>query len=667
MLEPRHIQNHSDGGNTQPHWGYPDRIVPCKNDAGSCAYLDMVYLAHDLGMLYMGILWATLFGVLLLWALLRRAGRPAVQGPLLQRNQQTTGATTAAVWQKLRRTSAALTRRYLLPDANHLLFGRTTRFQVAVLALLAGYLFIWSFLGITYTTWVTPVKNMPGVFNQRTALGPWADRVGVIAYALTPLSILLSSRESLLSILTGVPYQSFNFLHRWLGYIIVIQGLLHTIGWLVIELNLYQPQPKVGIEWIVQPYIIWGFVAMFLLLVLFLLSTPWGIRATGYEFFRKAHYVLAMVYIGACWAHWNKLECFLVPALILWGVDRGARFVRTGMLHHHPAASGTWAGFKPASSTVTRFPDAEHGDVLRLDLENEQDPWKLGQHYYLCFTESSIWQSHPFTPLNAPFVSKGVVKHSYIMRAKSGETRKLALLAEKKAAGLAPGQAITTPVILTGGYGEDLLEKIDGTANIVCVAGGTGIAYVLPVLLYLARTRRSSERKIELVWAMRHSNNVDWVRAEMAALRSAQKDLNMVISLFATRDVPGSGDGDEDPEKCKANKTSNVKEVGSSSSSSSEDDICPCDPKAGPCDTGASVDKIGGGATPSSRHPDLSKIVNDFVADTVSGPTVVFASGPGGMISDLRRIVADLNVPSKAWRREEKYNVELVCDDRLEW
>ncbi|KAJ6442306.1 hypothetical protein O9K51_05862 [Purpureocillium lavendulum] len=652
-LSRRHIQDHNAGDETQPHWGYPDRIVPCKNDPGSCTYLDVVYAAHDVGMLYMGVLWATLGGILLVWFLARRISQPAVH-PAPAPPKQTPSAPG-----KVRRTVAAYTRRYLLPDANHFVFGRTTRLQVLILALLSGYLLLWSFVGIAYGTWVTPVKKMPGVYNTRTSLGPWSDRVGVIAYALTPLSVLLSSRESLLSVLTGVPYQSFNFLHRWVGYIILAQSALHTIGWCVIQIRLYQPQPSVGLEWIVQTYIVWGVVAMILILLLFILSTPWAIRKTGYEFFRKAHYVLAMVYIGACWAHWNKLECFLVPAFIIWGIDRGARLFRTALLHYHPAAV-TGAGFRPLHAEVTRFPDTEHGDVVRLDFDNEQDCWAVGQHYYLCFTEGSIWQSHPFTPLNAPTLQKGLVRHSYILRAKSGETKKVADLVARKSQLAGDAAVATTPVILTGPYGENLLEKVDMNTNIVCVAGGTGITYVLPVLLQLARERPVPDRKIELIWAMRHSSNVDWVRGEMDTLRRAQKALNLTIRLFATRDVGSGGGGDnETDEKCGGggSKNTDVTEVDSSAS----EDACPCeDPKV-------SVDKIGDGASDDSRHPALTQLLGDFVADTVAGRTVVFASGPGGMITDLRTIVAGLNDPTKVWRRQERFDVNLVCDDRLEW
>jgi len=62
-------------------------------------------------------------------------------------------------------------------------------------------------------------------------------------YAIAPLTVALSTRESILSLLTGIPYQNFNFLHRWLGRIIYIQSVLHTLGWTLIEGWFYQLQP----------------------------------------------------------------------------------------------------------------------------------------------------------------------------------------------------------------------------------------------------------------------------------------------------------------------------------------------------------------------------------------------------------------------------------------
>ncbi|RSL64375.1 hypothetical protein CEP53_004092 [Fusarium sp. AF-6] len=646
QLGARHIQNMSEAKTLEPHWGYADRAVPCTNDQGSCEYLDLVYYAHDLGMLYMGIFWGTILAILFVWGIVRHVGRPSAPPAFSNLNPK-------AGFAKVRRSIAAMTRKYLLPDAARVIFGRTTRLQVVIMLTLMGYLTIWSFVGMTYRKWVTPVKDMPGTYNTRTTLGPWSDRVGTLAYALTPLSILLSSRESILSLITGVPYQSFNFLHRWSGYIIFVQSALHTIAWCIVEIRLYQPQPTVALEWVVQTYIVWGIVAMILLTLLVLGSTPWGIRLTGYEFFRKSHYVLAMVYIGACWAHWKALKCFLLPALLLWFVDRGFRFLRSAYLHYHHLPNGNM-GFQASQAVITRFPDPEHGDILRLDLENNQDPWQVGQHYYLCFTESSIWQSHPFTPLNAPIVEKGVVKHSYIMRAKKGETKKMAELAAKK---LENSEKATTSVILTGAYGEETMDEVAPDTNIMCVAGGTGIAYVLPVLLELARSPISRDRKIELIWAIRHATDAEWVHEEMELLRQARKALNLKIRVYATRDA-GSGPLPREKDDDKA-ATDGAMQVGSSSSSDVDEDCA--------CGTEVPVAKIGHGTADEDRHPNLPKLVKDFVSTTVRGPTTVFASGPGGMISDLRTIVAGCNSGSKVWKGEERFDVKLVCDDRLEW
>ncbi|KAI1114300.1 ferric reductase like transmembrane component-domain-containing protein [Nemania sp. NC0429] len=644
---PRHIQNESEAGYLEPHWGYFSRVRPCTNDQGSCDYLDQVYNSHDLGILYSGILWSTVLGIVFIWTIGRRSYAPSRGHDLLSGDTRAAGASSVT---RLWRTFSASARRLLLPDAIRPIFGRTTRLQVLILAALATYLLIWSFLRIAYKTWITPVKNAPGLFNTRSSLGPFSDRVGILAYALTPLSILLSSRESVLSLLTGIPHQSFNFLHRWLGYIIFIQGSVHTIGWTIIEVRLYQPQPLTAIEWITQTYMIWGVVAMILLLLLVILSTPWAIRLTGYEFFRKAHYVLAIIYIGACWGHWDKLECFLLPSLLIWFLDRGARFLRTALIHYQYLPDGSMR-FRTAPASLTHFPDVEHGDVVRLDFTQPHGPWKIGQHFYLCFAESSIWQSHPFTPLSLPETRDGSVTHSYILRAKKGETKKIAELALNK---LAWSLKATTPVILTGPYGESITETLMPVDNLLCVAGGTGIAYVLPALLGLIRKPSVRDRKVQLIWAVRRRADLSWIEQELAVINNAATSHGIEVTIYVTREC-GSSIHDKKLEK----QIADVKVVGSSPSSSpmSITDV----------QTATPLDVQELGSKGLNRHPDLKALVSEFVDGTVRGSTRVFGSGPGGMISDLRSAVAARNSGAKVWRGDDRFDVSLVCDDRLEW
>ncbi|KAL7910602.1 ferric reductase like transmembrane component domain-containing protein [Trichoderma velutinum] len=631
-----------DATHLEPHWGYADRAVPCTNDKDSCEYLDLVYSAHDLSMLYAGILWISIGGVLLCWTLHRIYNLPSYTLP-----KPLTTLEPAST--RLGRTVRSATRRFLLRDSIRSIFGRTTRLQVTILLSLVGYLTIWSFVGLTYRTWVTPVKNLPGVYNTRTTLGPWSDRIGVLAYALTPLSVMLATRESVLSLLTGVPYQSFNFLHRWLGYIIFAQSALHTIGWCVIEIRLYQPQPLVAQQWIVERYLVWGIVAMTILTLLVGLSTPWGIRLTGYETFRKLHYSLAMVYIGACWGHWDKLKCFMLPSLIFWLIDRGCRLMRAGLLHYHILPSGN-VGFRTCTAEIILFPDSEHGDVYRLDLRNNQDPWVVGQHYYLCFPESSIWQSHPFTPLNAPRVETGLVKHSYIIRAKHGETKNIAQLCASKLSSVVCPDVKTTPVILTGPYGSYTMENIEPHSNVICVAGGTGITYVLPVLLELTQCPRPVGAKFKLIWSIKETGDLKWVEEELDVLQQAP-DMNLDIDIFVTQNTVTKieSKGKElHPTDIHVKEVTNVESSGASDGRN------------------RTLSLHQGGAINGNRRPDVAKLISDFLESTLCGPTVVFASGPGAMISDIRGAVADFNSPSKVWRGQQRYDVKFVGENRME-
>ncbi|PWN28676.1 hypothetical protein BDZ90DRAFT_231641 [Jaminaea rosea] len=634
-LNPRHIQNFSDAATLEPHWGYAMRALPCKNDAGSCEYLDVVYHAHDVGMLYVGILWASIAGVLLLWAVWRQSSRSSTGGPAYGRLADDEDGTRPIPSQRRPLLSPLITftRRHLL-QRNPLpsIFGNASRLQLLILAVLLGYLTLFTFLGITYKTWTTPVKAQPGLYQTRSSLGPWSDRLGVLAFALLPFSILLASRESVLSLVTGVPYQHFNFLHRWLGHVIFAQSLLHTIGWCIVELRLYQPQPSVGSAWVKQKYIIYGLVAMGLLLVLWVSALPFVIRRTGYEVFRKAHYLLAMLFIGGCWGHWKQLECFLIPSLVLWLLDRAVRLVRTGMIHyyHRDAASGEKGlvtpptfGFSTFKAHARIFENEVDSAIVRLDLHhsNPAAAWLPGQHFFLTFPECSLWQSHPFTPVCQPYTEAGSGSQSYVFRAKRGETKKVASLVRGRKGRVGEkderGKVIKderVAVILSGPYGQSVVEDDgNGEHDVLCVAGGTGITFVLPVLLHHLAHDAEDGRRLVLVWVVRHRSDARWLEGEVQALRDSKR---VEVKLFVTRD----------------DHAADAVEKGSASASSSSS------------------------ASRAEGRPDLASLVSSVTS--TSRPTRVYGSGPAGMLNDLRDAVAGCEGPKE---------VKLVCDDRLEW
>ncbi|KFX90148.1 hypothetical protein O988_08321, partial [Pseudogymnoascus sp. VKM F-3808] len=513
-VEERHIQNESLADYLEPHFGYPSRSKPCTNDPGSCDYLDGVYWMHDVSMIYSYIMWGVILGILAVWVILRLINpsrRASV--PKAELETQATAYPRGAYYRAWR-SVAATRQRYLLPECFTSFFGRVTRIQVLILAIISGYLLVFSLAAIIYKTYITPVKGTD-LFNTRTGMAGFSDRIGILAYALTPLSVLLSSRESILSLLTGISYQHFNFLHRWTGRIIFVQSFLHTLVWTIIEGKLYQPQPSVFQTFIAEPYIIWGCFAMLFITFLYVFSLRRVIQWTGYEFFKKSHYVVASLYIGACWGHWDKLYFWMLASLIVVLLDLGLRILGIGLNHIGYTKSGC---FTPAAATLTTF-GTSPSPALRIDFTHPSPSWKPGQHYYLCFPALSIWQSHPFTPSSLPPTSAGTAPHhTYIIRALSGETAKLAALARDAGEeGL-----VTTPVILTGPYGAAIAP---GTGNLLAVAGGTGISFALPVVLAaLEKGGESRAGLVQLVWVVRRVRDLKWVENEMEGLKERARE-----------------------------------------------------------------------------------------------------------------------------------------------
>lgn len=146
-LSPRaHIQDfHSSNTTREPHWGYAVRILPCTNDPGTCEYLDAVYCMHDVSMLYTWIMWAVILGILLIWVLARFFW-PS-RGISVSIHPDEEGQKVTAPTSKLFRpfgATVAFVRHWLLSEGLTGVFGHVSRLQIAILALISGYLLIFS-------------------------------------------------------------------------------------------------------------------------------------------------------------------------------------------------------------------------------------------------------------------------------------------------------------------------------------------------------------------------------------------------------------------------------------------------------------------------------------------------------------------------------------------
>ncbi|EME89630.1 uncharacterized protein MYCFIDRAFT_57022 [Pseudocercospora fijiensis CIRAD86] len=613
-LLARHIQDHNEANTTTKHyWAYPSRVLPCTKDAGTCEYLEAVYSGHVTSMLYTFILWGAILGVLAVWTVVRilRAGR-ASHG-------------AAALLLDIGDRVSMLKRR-LLPDAPmRWLFGRISRLQVVILAVMLAYLLVFSLVNIWYQTRVTPIKNST-LHNTRTGLGPWSDRIGALAYALTPFTVMLCMRESALSLITGIPYQHFNFLHRWLGRVIFVQSALHTIGWTIIEAKLYQPQPKTYVDFIKQQYMIFGCIAMAFVSFLTVFSTKWAIRKTGYECFKMTHWIIAVLYIGACWGHWDKLWCWMVPSLALIVIDQVVRGLRVAYIHMG-GTKGSDFGFRCAQADVQVLTD-DNGTVIRLDFDYEhRQPWGVGQHFYLTFPSLSIWQSHPYTVSSVPQPNSKVQHHTYLIRVRDGQTKTLAQLGNT-----------TIPVILTGAYGNRFPSY--QSQHILAIAGGTGVTFTYPIIVSAIQQCITKAAVLDFVWIVRKAEDLLWLSSELSRLKTLLSErAGLKVSIYVSRDVQHKL---KSPTKARAESPLREKagiETTVSSLSSRKSDV--------------SLDELLAISHPrfavhwlKDHHPSCTEIVSDFRERSlmVGGGAEIVGSGPEAMGSDLRAAVAKLEI-----------------------
>ncbi|KAK4634742.1 Ferric/cupric reductase transmembrane component 2 [Fulvia fulva] len=614
----RHIQDHGEANTTAvKYWGYAERILPCRKDAGTCEYLEAVYTMHDTSMLYSFILWGVILGILALWTALRiRSIGVASQGRggLVDDMCSQVGS-----WQK-----------FLLPDAPmRWLFGRVSRLQIVVLAVILAYLLIFSLIGIVYKTWVTPIKDS-SLSNTRTGLGGWADRVGVLAYALTPLAVLLCMRESILSILTGIPYQYFNFLHRWLGRVIFIQSALHTIGWTIVEAKLYQPQPSVYVTFIQQQYMVFGCVAMLFISFLTVFSFKPVIRWTGYEFFKVTHWIVAVLYIGACWGHWDKLYCWMVPSLALIVIDQCVRYGRMAYLHS-TGGKGRSSGFKCDQARMQVLTD-DNGTVIRLDFEHEHaTSWKAGQHFYLTFPSLSIWQAHPYTVSSVPDPNASTQTHTYLIRVRNGQSKQMVALGD-----------CAIPVIIAGPYGHGFPSY--ESRHVLAVAGGTGVTFTYPIIMEFIRQSMSRRAVQDFVWVVRKSEDLLWLGTELREMKGLLKDmLGLTITIFVSRESR-VGKGGEESESSLRHESDQERSV-----------ISEKGKETAAVDTTAVEVSLSDLLAPAGsrfkvhflqdHHPSVAEVVTDFRerSANIGGPVEIVGSGPEAMGTDIRFAVSKID------------------------
>ncbi|KAL1408716.1 ferric-chelate reductase Frp1 [Vanrija albida] len=455
-----------------------------------------------------------------------------------------------------------------------------------------------------------------------------ANPMGMVAFAQMPFIVGLASKNNVLSALTGISYEKFNYLHRAAGRVCVLTTALHTFAWIKKGLGKHGPGDVVFTT---------GVVAAVGLLMMFLTSFQ-PIRKMFYEFFLIAHIAFALMFIVAAYLHWPDFDYWVWPCLLIWGLDRFVSMARMIVINKAwllPFAK------RRAEHSACKV-ELVDPNVVRITVNRPILRWIPGQHAYVTMPQVAAlrYEQHPFTLATIPDESGDAV---FIVRAQTGFTRRLV-------------NSLTTDVTtdinayIEGPYGTT--HRMNHFDTVVLVAGGTGITYALSHLLDIIKHGREGNTAVgvvHLVWNVRQGANVAWIAPFInAALEKGSGNTRVVLSVYITRshasDEPnadGTDDADVDPNGVDTPATgsdSSTTEVNEKDRDHSEKYVA----ASGLSPAAAAVTRFYHG-----RSHVEHILRSDLAASTADGAGLgVAVCGPTSLLLDSRRAVFKVNSAS---------------------
>ncbi|CAN8096538.1 unnamed protein product [Discula destructiva] len=374
--------------------------------------------------------------------------------------------------------------------------------------------------------------------NFTTISDQLRNRTGVLSVVNMVPMVLCAGRNNPLIRWLDTSFDTFNLLHRWLGRIVALEAIAHTLAHWIGKTSEGKAFAAVIESTVSTQFLLFGFVGT-LGLVFLNIQAVSVLRHAWYETFKILHILGAITTVVGVWYHcqlkgMSQLN-YLYAVVALWGFDRAARFIR--LAYGNIGAGGT-------QTLVEALP----GNACRVTVTMAR-PWAFepGQHAYLYFPSISGTQSHPFSVswsdeaemLDGEKVSMarsdilGARKTSinFIIRARAGVTGTL----YKKAAACPDGR-MTTSCFVEGPYGG---YNLNSYGTVMLFAGGVGITQAVPhvrdlVIGYANGT--VAARKIVLVWIIQTPEHLEWIRPWMTEILAMDRRRECLrIMLFVSR------------------------------------------------------------------------------------------------------------------------------------
>ncbi|KAH8647559.1 FAD-binding domain-containing protein [Tricladium varicosporioides] len=343
---------------------------------------------------------------------------------------------------------------------------------------------------------------------------------GWLCIANGGLVLLMASRTNLFSIILRIPSTTLLMYHRWIGLATIAHGTAHFALNTKHDIDTNQLAEAFSSTRIQVGTLAWVALAL-----IFLTSLNF-IRRRFFEIFYYAHALFFVFVIGAL-IHATKGPEFLLPGLLLWGVDRAIRF---------------WNNFRHCEVTdVTSYA----GDVVKFKVKGAQVSHP-GQIAWVQIPSISFLNWHPFTIASAPGDKEAVLA----IRGLGGYTKKVQMLPDNsKTQEVATGEG--DMMALKSG----IKIRMDGPYGVggvrwglhpvtVLVAGGIGITPGISIATHIIKRgvlAKSTQQQwhVHLLWVVKEKIHIKWFEDELRLLAELLADRSVPVTLDVTIHVTG--------------------------------------------------------------------------------------------------------------------------------
>jgi predicted ferric reductase len=356
-------------------------------------------------------------------------------------------------------------------------------------------------------------------------------RAAWVSVMQVPLLYLLSTRRSVIATLIGSSHERLNWLHRWVARTIVITGAIHGFHFYTEWVRADLVELELEMMSSIVPY---GFGAWAVLAWTLLVSLA-PLRRLAYEVFVFQHIAAAAIFLWLLYVHLPSYARYYVWfAVAAWSFDRLCRLV-----------TFMWVNFLPPKPTevsgtccckTKRLPLGHPTDVRVVNdqvavvtIHNIRTQLHGGQHLYVWFPRLGLFETHPYTVMNASPCGCGL---QLVVRKQKGFSRRLHNFAQK-----AEGGVSKTTAFVNGPYGSPAAWRSFDT--LVLISGSTGASFILSILQDVLRAEgQTCVRRIHFLSLARDKSELDFYAGQIRLLMSNNKQ--PAIKLKFTLAITGS-------------------------------------------------------------------------------------------------------------------------------